>query len=187
MYQKSTFMSKFSFRGKILESESAWLHFDETDIFQADDILALVLSSALESAKESWLSLSTPGWREPRRLRAGRGHLSKSPREQAQDTGSCHRKLQRNYTHRGAFQPHQVQLCRKMEAPDWKAMPWLQRRPEPTKVITVRRQWQVFSAVYFRTGKPTCEKLFFHSVVFVERPVAARRSEKAKLTPHKPG
>lgn len=110
-------MSKLSFRGKILESKSAWLHFDETDIFQAGDILALVLSSALEGAKESWLSLCTPGWAEPRRLRAGRGHLSKSPRKQAQDTGSCHRKLQRNYTHRGAFQPHQVQLCRKLEAP----------------------------------------------------------------------
>ena len=47
----------------MLEGEPEPLYSDETSMFEAENILVLVeLSSALENAKESWLSPSTQWW-----------------------------------------------------------------------------------------------------------------------------
>lgn len=133
-HRESTLMSKFRFRGKMLESEPASLRADEISIAEADGILARVLSSVSEGARDSWLRLCPPGWVEPRRLKPGRHQLAKGPRAQRQDAGSRHQRLQGEHTPRGASQQHQAQPRGKIDGTSAQTglLAWLQGRPEPT-------------------------------------------------------
>lgn len=91
--------------------------------------------------------------------------------------------LCRNYTHHD-FSSTRHNSAVSTDWPTWKAMPWLQGRPEATTSLLVRRQWKVSSVVYFRAGKPMHRGLVFSSVIFGESPRPVEYLEEAKFIPH---
>lgn len=77
----------------------------ETDVSKVEDILALVLTSVGGCQGELAEPIDSRMGGGHMGLTAGRCHLSKSPVEQAQASGSCLGKLQTNQTHHGAVAP----------------------------------------------------------------------------------